>query len=87
MVEKEVKFGRRIILINYRGKYNKEIAEFFVRIIKKLERPLSRVMNECEIPREINLNFKRGKGELDGFYHVQKKNVAKYLIVIDYHLT
>ncbi len=81
-MEKEIKFGERIIIISYRGKYNKEIAEFFVIIVKKIEKQLTKIMNKCGIPKEIHLNFKRGSGGLDGIYYVQKKNIAKHLIII-----
>ena len=82
-VEKEIKFGKRIVLISYKGKYNKELAGFFIGIVKKLEKPLGKVMNNCDVPKEIHLNFKRGSGKLDGIYYIQKEDIAKLMIVID----
>ena len=84
MVNKEeIKFGKRIIFVSYKGKHNEELCKFFIDLIKKIEKPSGELMDKYKIPGEIYLNFKFGDGSLDGIYFVQRKDVAEHMVIID----
>ena len=82
-LEKEIIFANRIFLINCRGKKSTEVCSNFFGFIWKYEEKIGKLMDSCNIPEQIILNFRKGEKNLDAVYYVQSKEISKHLIVID----
>ncbi len=82
-MEKAVIFGERVFLVKWENKDNWEMFERLYEQMLAFEDKLNSLMEQCEIPEEIILNFKKGNDGLYGQYFVQDEDVSKKIIVID----
>ena len=82
-MQKEIKFGRRILLIECEGKKSCGVYDFFLETLEEFKEELNKVMDNYNIPEQIVLRFKKGSGELAAIYYVQEAKVAKHMIIID----
>ena len=82
-LEKEIIFANRIFLIKCEGKKSISVCGNFFGFIWKYEEKIKKLMDSCNIPEQIILNFKKGDKSLDAVYYVQSKEISKHLIVID----
>ena len=76
-------FGKRILFVRCDDAHSDRICEIFLNVIFRFEKEINRLMDKLKIPEQIMLNFKKGKGNLEGLYRVQGKRTAEYIIPID----
>ena len=82
-MRREIGVGSRIVLAVCEDKQSCEILEFFLKVLGNYEEDIGNLMDGCEIPQQVNLNFKLGDETLDGMYLIQEKKVSEHIIVID----
>lgn len=82
-MEEGIVFGNRIFLIRWLDDDSWNLFEKLYEQMLASEDKLTSLMDECKVPREIILNFKKGDESLYGQYFVQEESVSKEVIIID----
>lgn len=76
-------FGKRILVISCSDRHSRLIWDIFFDFLTDIQERIDDLMDDCRIPLQVFLNFKKGDGSLEGIYHVQGKRTTRYVIVID----
>ena len=85
-LERDVIFANRIFLIRCEGKNSVKVCDNFFGLIEKYEEKIRKLMDFCDVPEQVILNFKKGDKTISGLYYVQTKEVSKHLIVVDIYI-
>lgn len=83
-MEKDLVYGDRLLSVNVLDDDSKKFVRRFLKLVRRFEKEIHELMDDYEIPNEVLLNFQLGDGELEGFYHVSKKDVAENVVAIEF---